>query len=78
LDPIAPEEKLVPGLWLSFDFDGKLIAGPMIFSRRELTDEQAESLFKSEVFATPTKRQLGVEPRWKLTTRIPRSNVACQ
>jgi hypothetical protein len=66
LDPIAPEGKEVPGLWLSFDFDGKLIAGPMVFSRRELTDEQAESLFKSQVFVTHANRQLGVEPARKL------------
>jgi hypothetical protein len=67
LDPIVPGEKEVPGLWLSFDFDGKLIAGPIVFSRRELSDEQAMSFFKSQVFVTHANRQLGVEPRGKST-----------
>jgi hypothetical protein len=75
LDPIVPEEKLVPGLWLSFDFDGKLIAGPMIFSRRLLPDAEVESLLKSLIFVTPANRQLGVEPRGKVAARIPRKNV---
>jgi hypothetical protein len=78
LDPIVPEEKLIPGLWLSFDFDGKLIAGPIIFSRKLLPDTEVEYLLKSQIFVTSASRQLGVEPRRKMTARIPRNNVADQ
>ena len=62
LDPLIPEEAFYPGLWLSYDFDGKLIAGPIVFTHQPLTEAEAQSLLRSQIFVvSTTNRQLGVE-----------------
>jgi hypothetical protein len=60
-DPIPSNEKCVPGLWLSFDFDGKLIAGPIFFAREPITETEAATLIRSLIAVNPQYRQLGLE-----------------
>lgn len=61
LDPLVPLETFYPGLWLSYDFDGKLIAGPIIFTHQPLPDVKVQSVLKSQIFVLTENRQLGVE-----------------
>jgi hypothetical protein len=60
LDPLPTNERVVPGLWLSYDFDGELIAGPMIFGRERMSEAQAEDVLRSRTSVSPTCRLLGV------------------
>jgi len=46
------------GLWLGLDLDGRLMAGPIIFSREELALDEAEKLLKSRVAARSPFRML--------------------
>jgi len=46
------------GLWLGRDLDGKMIAGPIIFSREELALEEAGSLLKSRISTRSAGRLL--------------------
>jgi hypothetical protein len=41
LEPVPKNEKILPGLWIGFDFDGKIISGPIILSQELLTNTQA-------------------------------------
>jgi hypothetical protein len=47
------------GLWLGRDLDGRLIAGPIIFTRVELSLKDAESLLKSSTSARSEFKILG-------------------
>lgn len=60
LDPLVPEETFYPGLWLSFDFDHKLIAGPIIFSQKPMAEADAKSLLRSQISVLNADRQLRV------------------
>lgn len=46
------------GLWLGRDLDGKMIAGPIIFTRQELTLDEAGSLLKSRISTRSAGRLL--------------------
>lgn len=62
-EPI-PENKIVAGLWVSFDFDGRIIAGPEILSRDMLSDDEAKGYLRNLVHVTnPDERLLGLLER---------------
>ena len=65
LEPIGTNE-ISAGLWLSFDLNGTLVAGPIILSRRELTSTDAESLIRSRVAALPACKLLEVPTHRKV------------
>lgn len=75
LEPIATNE-IGAGLWLSFDLDGTLIAGPIILTRQELAFSDAESELKSRVSAFPAYKILEVptHSRVKGRKRPPEAN----
>lgn len=52
LKPISFNEDRVPGVWLGYDYDGQIIAGPVFFSRKEVTPAEADSILKSLVSAS--------------------------
>jgi hypothetical protein len=63
LDPLVPEETFYPGLWLSYDFDGKLIAGPILFTRQIMPEPDARLLLRNQICVSSVDRQLRVESR---------------
>ena len=44
-------EECIPGIWLGFDLDGEMIAGPIAFARSPVALSEAESLLKSHITA---------------------------
>ena len=57
-EPIPGKDRIMPGLWMSFDFDGRLIAGPIVFSRDLLTDDEATRYLRSLVEITRLDNRL--------------------
>jgi hypothetical protein len=56
-------------LWLGFDLDGQLIAGPIIFSRQELSIEEAKSFLTSEISNSSAFKLLGIGQKRKGTVK---------
>ena len=65
LNPISTNEDCVPGIWLSYDYDGRMIAGPVFFSRTVVTPAEADSTLKSLLSASGNYRLLGLRGRRK-------------
>jgi len=59
LEPIATND-VTPGIWLAFDLDGTLVAGPIIFTRNELIPSDIERVLKSRISAVPAYKLLEV------------------
>lgn len=59
-NPIPTNEQSVCGLWLSYDFDGDLTAGPILFSRDVMDLQQAELMLKRSVSASTSYKLLRV------------------
>jgi hypothetical protein len=57
-NPIPTDEHFVSGLWLSYDFDGDLTAGPIIFSRETMDFREAELLLKEGTTVSPPYKLL--------------------
>ena len=57
-EPVPENDKIIPGLWLSFDFDGQIISGPIILSQAALSDEQAERYLRQLIQITHTDYRL--------------------
>lgn len=60
VDPLPAHDPIVPGLWLSADFDGELTAGPIVFSREKLDEATAETELHTRTSASLQARLLGV------------------
>jgi hypothetical protein len=61
LDPWPTNDRIVPGLWLSVDFDGELTAGPIVFSRETLVSSKAEQYVKRCTSVNQQYRLLGLQ-----------------
>lgn len=68
LEPIATNE-VSAGLWLAFDLDGTLMAGPIVFARNELALNDAEALLKSRVSAVSAYKLLEVPTQMRAAGR---------
>lgn len=68
LEPIAANE-IGAGLWLCYDLDGTLAAGPMVLVRDELDASDGEALLKSRVSAISASKLLEVPTQMKVISK---------
>lgn len=58
--PVPPNNKLIYGLWLSYDYNNQIVSGPQILSRTELTDDIVDELIRNKVKLVPEKKLIRI------------------
>lgn len=56
--PVPPNDKLTYGIWLSFNFDNKVCAGPLILSRDKLSTSKIKSMIATNFSMYESSRNI--------------------